>query len=277
MQAKIKYLLLLSVLFFRTPNSLAENDTLVTKAFPTDRILLIGGDHDFPPFEFLDEKGQPSGFDVELFQKISEVLNFRYSIELSPWAEIRNKVERGQLDVVMGQMVSKERAEKVSFGLPHSMMSYGIFVHKNSNISGEDDLRNKKIVVQRSDMMHDYLLKNQLTDEIILATNPREALQWINDGKYDAALVGNFQGAYFINQLHLKNIEIRHSFSNPIPYAIAVSKGNEQLLQAINLTMFHLKQNGEYDRLYNKWFEVYEYSTFITRHGLISLPVCFFS
>ncbi len=276
MQAKIKYLLLLSVLFFRTPNSLAENDTLVTKAFPTDRILLIGGDHDFPPFEFLDEKGQPSGFNVELFQKISEVLNFRYSIELSPWAEIRNKVERGQLDVVMGQMVSKERAEKVSFGLPHSMMSYGIFVHKNSNISGEDDLRNKKIVVQRSDMMHDYLLKNQLTDEIILATNPREALQWINDGKYDAALVSNFQGAYFINQLHLKNIEIRHSFSNPIPYAIAVSKGNEQLLQAINLTMFHLKQNGEYDRLYNKWFEVYEYSTFLHKAWPYLLAGLFF-
>ena len=109
--------------------------------------------------------------------------------------------------------------------------------------------------MQRSDMMHDYLLKNQLTDKIILASNPREALQWINEGKYDAALVGNFQGAYFINQLHLTNVEIRQSLNKPFPYAIAVSKGNEQLLQAINLTMFQLKQNGEYDRLYNKWFE----------------------
>lgn len=265
MQANINTLVLCTVLFFQISNTIANNDTLVDKAFPTERVLLIGGDHDFPPFEFLDEKGRPTGFNVELFQKISEVLNFRYSIELSPWAEIRDKVERGQLDVVMGQMISKERAEKVSFGLPHSIMSYGIFVHKNSNIKGEDDLRNKKIVVQRSDMMHDYLLKNQLTDKIILASNPREALQWINEGKYDAALVGNFQGAYFINQLHLTNVEIRQSLNKPFPYAIAVSKGNEQLLQAINLTMFQLKQNGEYDRLYNKWFEVYEYNNFLQK------------
>ena len=238
-------------------------------AFDTSRVIQVKGDCYYPPYEFINEKGEPDGFNVELFKLLAKELGIKYELELEPWAKVRNEIETGQIDVLLGLMVSNQRAEKILFGIPHSVMTHGIFTRKNHVFTTLESLKGKEIIVQDKDRMHDYLIESGLTDKIIAVGSQLEALQLLASGKHDAALVGNFQGALLIKQHKLKNIKIQSSDIEPYKYAMAVSTGNDELLWLLNMGLYQLKASGQYNRLYEKWFSVYEKHNFFTKYRLL--------
>jgi PAS domain S-box-containing protein len=237
-------------------------------AFLQTRHFIVKGDQYYPPYEFINGKGEPDGFNVELFSMIANDLGISYQLELSPWDQVRTELEAGEIDVLMGVLVSPERAEKISFGIPHAVMTHGIFTRKDHVFKSLEELRDKEVIVQNKDRMHDYLIETGLTGKIIPVADQLEALRLLSSGKHDAALLGNFQGLHLIRQDKLKNIIITSSDIEPQKYAMAVSAGNDELLWLLNMGLYNLKASGEYDRLYNKWFTVYEDRFFVRRNKL---------
>jgi PAS domain S-box-containing protein len=223
-----------------------------------ERVIKVKGDFYYPPYEFINEYGEPDGFNVELFKLIANDLGLKYELSLNPWVQVRKELEEGKIDMVMGLMVSEERSGKIIFGLPHSMMTHGLFTHKSSDIRTFDDIRGRMVVVQNGDLMHDFLLKNHYTEQLATVSTQLEAIKLVDEGYYDAAIIGNFQGSHLIRKQKLHNVVLRTSNIKPNPYAMAVSKGNEQLLMLLDKGLLNLKESGEYDRLNNKWFGVYE-------------------
>ena len=246
-------------------------------SFNTNRKIIVSGDQYYPPFEFINENGQPDGFNVELFELLAGNLGLDYTIELLPWNLVRSKAENQQIDVVLGLMVSRVRSEKLLFGTPHSMMTHGIFTLGSREINSLTDLKGLKVAVQNQDYMHDLLLEKQITPHIITAETQLDALRLVEQGVCDAALIGDFQGAELIRKHKLFNINLSTGAILPQPYAMAVSKGNEQLLAALNTGLWHLKVSGEYDRLRDKWFRVIEQKqVFQTYKNYIFLAILLF-
>ncbi|NCC73751.1 MAG: PAS domain S-box protein [Sphingobacteriia bacterium] len=232
--------------------------------------IIIKADQYFPPYEFINKEGLPDGFNVDLMGAIAKELELTYTLEMAPWSEVREELEAGKIDAVLGIMFSEERAEKILFGVPHSVITHGIFTHKDKIFKSLEELRGKEIVVQNKDLMHDFLLKSGLTDHIIAVSGQLAALELINQGKHDAALVGNFQGTHLIKNHDLKNVRLRTSGLEPQKYSMAVSKGNEELLWMLNQGLYQLKVNGTYDRIYEKWFQVHEKNYFLKKYfGII--------
>lgn len=222
------------------------------------RVLQVRGDKYYPPYEFVNEQGRPDGFNVELFKALAAHLGIKYELELKTWNLVRDEIESGSCDVVLGLMISEKRAEKILFGIPHSVMTHAVFSHRSKPYSKLEELRGKEIVVQDKDLMHDMLLETGLTDKIITAPGQLEALKLINEGKHDAALLGNFQGAHLIREYKLNQVLVGSSGIEPNKYAMAVKKGDDELIWLLNVGLFHLKSTGEYDQIYNKWFSVYD-------------------
>lgn len=231
-------------------------------ASDTTAVLRVKGDHFYPPFVFINDKGEPDGFNVELFKKIAEDLNLKYTLELGSWAEVRSELEEQKIDLLLGVLVSDSRTKELTFGLPFSMMTFDIFAGKSAQFKKLQDLREKKVVVQRGDYMHDYLKDSGLTKQLILANDQFEALQLIQQGLYDAAVLGSYQAAHLINVYKLDNIKPQSADISPVPYAMATAKGNEELIWKLNAALYKLKENGTYDQLYNKWFAVYDRKSF---------------
>lgn len=233
-------------------------------AFPDT--IKVKGDHYYPPFEFINEKGEPDGFNIELFRALAKELNLNFHLELDQWSKIRKELETGQIDVITGMMVSSSRAEKMKFGTPHSIMTHAIFTRKSGVINKVEDLKDKEIIVQDGDRMHDFLIETGLTNNIIAVSTQLEALKLLNNGKHDAALIGYFQGGYLIRKYKLKNVHSVAADIEPEKYAMAVSLNNDELLWLLNMGLYQLKEKGIYDELYNKWFGVYEDYSIIKKH-----------
>jgi len=232
------------------------------------KTYLVRGDRYYPPFEFINEKGKPDGFNVDLFKAIAAELDLSYKLELGLWAQVREELESGEIDALLGVMYSDDRSQKMDFSVPHSIVTHGVFTRENSPLETLEDLQGKAIIVQLGDRMYDYLQETRLTDKIIPVADQLEALRMLSNGRYDAALLGNFQGTYLIKKHGISNVVLKSSGIEPQKYAIAVSKNNEELLALINLGLFRIKGNGTYDKLYEKWFGVYEKADFWKRNSL---------
>ena len=129
--------------------------------------IVVGGDNNFPPYEFLDADGQPAGYNVALIEAVADVMGMEIEIRLAPWAEVRQALERGEIDVLQGMFYSEGRDQLVDFSTPHTIVHHAIFVRRGSDqISALEDLQDKEIIVQNSDIMHDYVMLNDISAQV---------------------------------------------------------------------------------------------------------------
>lgn len=220
--------------------------------------VLVRGDQNFPPYEYIDEKGNPTGFGVELFRAVASEMGLNIEISLGPWNTVRHQLEKGEIDVITGMFYSEHRARKIDFSVPHTIVSHSAFVREGSSIHSLENLRGKRIIVQRGDIMHDYVLENHLTDSIQTVDDPDSALALLSSGNCDAALLSRLQGMYLIEKNGFKNIKPIDPPLFQNKYCFAVVKGESDLLAKINEGLFILKTRGAYRQLHQKWFGIYE-------------------
>ncbi|WP_243545049.1 transporter substrate-binding domain-containing protein [Pseudodesulfovibrio tunisiensis] len=219
--------------------------------------LLFRGDQNYPPYEFLDETGHPTGFNVDITQAVARVMGLDIEMSLAPWDTVRRQIEARNIDALMGMYKSEQRAQMVNFSEPTIEISHAIFVREESSISGKNDLNGKSIIVQQGDIMHDFLIENRIQARIVTTGDQAEALKLLSSGKYDCALVARLQGLYFRDKLGLHNLVTVGPPLAPRNYCFAVNKGNTALLARINEGLAIIKQSGEYNEIYHKWFGAY--------------------
>jgi PAS domain S-box-containing protein len=220
--------------------------------------LVVGGDHQNPPFEFLEQK-VPTGFNIEVMRAVAQEMGADVELRLGPWAEVRSALERGKIDALAGMYYSEERSRRVDFSLPHTMVTMGLYVRTDSTIQSIEDIRGKEVIVQRGDIVDDYLREKQITNHIVQVTDPADELRLLASGRHDCALMpSSLQGEYLIRTLGLSNVKGVGTNLPQLRYCFAVPKGNTALRYRIDEALNILKVNGKYKKIYDKWFGIYE-------------------
>ncbi|MFN2351147.1 MAG: transporter substrate-binding domain-containing protein, partial [Kiritimatiellia bacterium] len=79
---------------------------------PSDRRIIVGGDHNYPPYEFLDNDGQPAGYNVDLMRAIARAVGLELEIRLGPWERMLRSLEVGAIDAIQGLFYSPARSHK---------------------------------------------------------------------------------------------------------------------------------------------------------------------
>ncbi|MHB8121651.1 MAG: transporter substrate-binding domain-containing protein [Desulfuromonadaceae bacterium] len=221
--------------------------------------IIVGGDRDYPPYEFIDKNGQPNGYNVELTRAIAEVMGMKVEIRLGGWSDMRTALQRGTVDVLQGMSFSAERAAEVDFSQPHTIVNHAVFARRDSpNINSLEELEGKSVAVHRSGIMHDYLVSKKFSGRLTLTETPVDALRQLASGKTDYAIVAIVPGMYIIRELKLTNLipVVRNVATQR--YCYAVDKGNAELLSRFNEGLAILKKTGQYERIYNRWLGVLE-------------------
>ncbi len=236
--------------------------------------IVVGGDNDYPPYEFNDAQGRPTGFNVELIRAVGETIGLQVEVRLGAWNEVRAQLEAGKLDAIAGMYYSPVRAGNVDFSVPHNRVSAGLFVRDGSPIGTFAQARNREIIVQKGDIMHDILVEQKFTDRLVFVENPRQALQLLAAGRHDAALLSSkVQGLYLLNRLQLPSLR---ALDTPLPtraYCFAVQKNDAELLGRLNEGLNMVNNRGTYRQLYEKWFGIYERKTFWQSSKAFFLPL----
>ena len=221
--------------------------------------IVVGGDNNYPPYEFLDSDGRPSGFNVDMIRAVAEAMGLEVEIRLGPWAEVRRAAESGKIDMLQGMFYSEKRTQRLDFSVPHTIVYHTVFVRKGSTgIRSPEDARGKEIIVQKGDIMHDYVLENRLSDKVIAVNSPEDALRLLSSGKHDCAFIAKMQGLYLVNRFRLSNLAAAGKPFSPREYCFAVTKGNAGLLGRLNEGLGIIKATGKYKEISDRWLGVLE-------------------
>lgn len=229
-----------------------------TRNNPGGKTLIAMGDSDYPPFEFYDADGKLSGFNIDILNAVARKMKLNIDIQLGPWRDVREKFEKGKIDLVTGMYKSPDRDKKADFTIPHFIASYVIFVRQGSSISEYNDLAGKDIIVQDADIGHDFILEKGIAGNIITKTNWGDGLKDLSAGKGDCAIVSLLQGEIIKKKFNLENIHYTGVVLFQQRYCIAVREGDAELLSTLNEGLSLLKNSGEYDAIYDRWFGIYE-------------------
>jgi ABC-type amino acid transport substrate-binding protein len=249
----IRFLMILGVFLTLSAPSAIEASSAATKPK-----IIVGGDHDCPPYEFL-ENGKPTGFDIDLMRAVADAMGFDVEFRLGPWNKVRRELEQGGIDALAGMYYSVDRSSLVDFSVPHTMVTSGLFVRKDFPIRSFADIQDKEIIVQEGDIIHDALRRNGLASRIVAVTEAEQVLKLLASGKHDCALMpSRLQGEHYVKTFGLDNIRIINTGLPQLQYCFAVRKGNQELLYQFDEGLKILKVNGKYREIHERWFGVYE-------------------
>lgn len=215
--------------------------------------LVVGGDHDFPPYEFLDADGQPAGLNVELFRAVARELGRDIEFQLGPWAESREGIIAGDIDM-LAMYVGAFRQPELSFSTPHVMIYHEIFVRLGGpSPDSLVDLTGGSLIVQRDAWVHERLLDEGFDGELVLVESERDALLLLASGRHDAALISEAVGRRLLTELGLDVLTTSGGPLFPVEYALAVRADRSELLGELNRGLAMIRASGEFNALHQRW------------------------
>ncbi|GLH72107.1 hypothetical protein GETHLI_06090 [Geothrix limicola] len=243
------------------------------------RKVVVGINRDFPPYEYLDAKGQPEGYDIDLMRAVAELEGLDLEFRADTWDGTLSAFREGRVDVLAGLLHSKAREAFADFSTPHLVVHYAIFVRNGDlRIQDASQLKGHRILVERQSQMHDHLRSLGLDSELLPVGSEPEALRRLASGEADAAAAPQLEGLGLAKREHLT---IRTA-GGPLmtrQLCFATRKGDADLLSKLNTGLAILNETGRYADIYKAWFGALQpdprTGALLIRRGLIVLAaVC---
>lgn len=239
----------------------------------TDQTLIIGGNKDFAPYEYLNAEGKPDGYNIDLIKAVAEQEGLRVKIVLDTWHNTRHNMEEKKIDAVTGMIYSRERDKQFDFSVPYIVIPYSLFKRDETPLHSLDDVKGKEIIVVNGVYAHDWLTENQFTDSIITVESATEALELLATGKHDFVLMPRLHGIDLLDNLKITNVDVAGPPVLTHRLGFAVAEGNSALLAELNEGLMALQHSGEYDDIYQKWFSVDQYTKRLRRITQYAWPI----
>lgn len=235
----------------------SENDTAADPPGVL-RSLLVGGDRDYPPYEFLDKNGKPAGFNVDLTRAVAETMGMQVEFRLGGWSSELAALKRRDLDMLQGMTSSEDRSKYLDF-VPHTIVNHAIFARKDTPpVSSLDELAGKKVIVHRAGYMNEVLADKGFAQDLILTDTPADGLRLLASGQGEYAVVAVLPGNYIIRENKLHNLNVVVSSVASVRYGYAALKGNEMLMSRLSEGLAILRKTGRYQAIHDKWLGVLE-------------------
>jgi polar amino acid transport system substrate-binding protein len=229
---------------------------LLLPAVASAEPVIVGIDSSFPPHQYLNSRGEPAGFDLDLFRAVAEVQGIEYEVRTATWDELRQQLEKGEIDVNPGVVQSEARDVLLDFSVPTVLVHHSIFVRDDSNIEQPSDLRGAAVAVQRSGIWDDIVRERGYPVELEPMATPSETLQSLASGQAEGAVLLLDQGLFLIRDLGLEGIRSIGGPFSTMAYRFAVPEGREELLAKLNDGLVEVRASGRYDALHDRWFGV---------------------
>ena len=215
-------------------------------------MLIFAGNKELSPLIFT--KGEKTaGLVVDIVQAVADHAGLDIDILAMNWDEAQQLMHAGKIDALLQINPSSAREQIYDFSDPVLKSEFVIFrKFQRVEIQDIDSLHGLVVGVERKGYPRALLSKYP---EVTIQTIPdwQQGFQLIKDGNIDALVVDRWVGAY---QLFLSGVQGISYASKPIDIqfsSIAVAKGNDELLEKINLGLRLISQDGTRKSIEKKW------------------------
>ena len=239
--------------------SSAKEEKVSTQVSKVDKLkekgkIVIGTSADYPPYEFhksINGKDTIVGFDIEIAKEVAKDLGVELEIKDMKFDGLLAALDTGNIDfVAAGMTPTEERKKNVDFSKIYytAVQCVVVRAEDEGTIRSLEDLKSKKVGVQKG-AVQEQLAKEQLTSsEIKPLGKVSDLMLSLSTKKVDAVIVELPVAKAYVQQnpaLALSKIQLKTEEEGS---AIAVKKGNEDLVNSINMTIDRLASGKVIDK-----------------------------
>ena len=131
----------------------------------TEKPVITLGSDNYPPYNYLNEDGVPTGIDVELATEAFKRMGYQVDVVRINWEKKKELVESGEIDCIMGCFSMEGRLDDYRWAGPYIASRQVVAVNENSDIYKLSDLEGKNLAVQSTTKPEGIFLNR--TDERI--------------------------------------------------------------------------------------------------------------
>lgn len=223
--------------------------------------LTVCSDVPYPPFEDFDKNSELgyTGFDIDLVSAIAKGLDLKVQIKDSDFDALQGGLlfNSRQCDLGASAMtINDKRKEKIGFTDGYYASNQSLLVPTGSDIKSIADLAGKKVGVQKGTTGETYAAEN---------APDAERVQFSDDGKMYTALIAGQIDAILqdlpVNLDHQKDTKqpgkftVVETYETDENYGFGTRKNNTALLEAVNEQLKALRDSGEYQTIFDKYFK----------------------
>ncbi len=216
-----------------------------------DGVLTVGTNAEFPPFEYVDDNGEPDGFDIVLIKAIGEKLGVTVEVENMEFEALVSAIG-SKIDLaIAGMTVTDERQASVDFSNPYYDALQYVIVPEGSEIASFDDLAGKNIGVQLG-TTGDFIASDDVEGANVSQYNKGvDAVNDLLNGRVDCVIIDKNPAQVFETQFsgQIKALDGAQFGFEVENYAIALPKGDAALAQQVNKALEEIKADGTFDQL----------------------------
>jgi polar amino acid transport system substrate-binding protein len=225
---------------------------------PAAKVLVVGTDAAYAPFESQAANGDIEGFDVDVVKAVAAKAGMEVKFVNTPWEGIFKTLDTGERDMVVSAVtITDERKQTMDFSAPYFDAFQLIAVKEGSKVAKFDDLKTLKVGVQTGTTGDEVVQKllGKTNANIKRFESTPLALKELEAGGVNAVVADNGVVLHYIqNNPGAKFKSVSDASFTPEQYGMAIKKGNTELQTKLNDAITAIKADGSYDAIHMKHF-----------------------
>ncbi len=254
---RLSFVLLVGMLLVGLTTGMASAGAL--EEIQKRKVLRVGMEPGYMPFELTNKKGEIIGFDVDMAKRIAKAMGVKLELVSTAWDGIIPALLTKKFDMIMsGMTLTQERNLSINFATPYIVIGQSIVLNKKhaGAVKSYKDLNNAKYTVgSKLGTTGEQATKRMIgSAKYISYETEQEGVLEVVNGKIDAFIYDLPYNALAVPQKGQgKVVHLDTPFTYE-PLAWAVRKGDHDFLNWLNNFMNQVKNDGTYDKIYHKWF-----------------------
>lgn len=224
--------------------------------------IVVGTSADYPPFEFVDEAGTTTGFDVELMNEIAKRMGVTVEWTDMPFDSLIAAVQEGKIDASIAAFnYDEERDKTVDFTDAYytSEDSFVVLEGFTGDLSDPMNLANYKVGAQSGTTQDGWITDNLLTpgliteDKFMRYERVDQAILDLQAGRIEVLMADYVPAQAYVADFGGLKI-VYHGVLSTGPMNIVIPQGDTALQTEINRILKELQADGFVDQLAMKYF-----------------------
>ena len=241
----------------------ASNDKKDAAATSSDKTtLIVGFDQSYPPYGFVGNDGNFTGFDLDLAAEVASRNGWDIQLEPIDWDAKDTLFNSGAITCIWNGFTMEGRENDYTFSDPYMLNAQVVVVKKGSGIESLADLAGKNVITQTDSAAYDVLAGDEATKADLKATfasletigDYNTAFMQLESGAVDAVACDLSIAQYQMSAKPDAYVQLPEDLSSE-HYAVGVKKGNTELADAITKTLKEMNEDGTIEKLCEKYAE----------------------
>lgn len=224
--------------------------------------IIVATEAGYPPFNYLDRKGLPAGFEMELAQEACQRIKAECEFVAMKWDELLPGLLDKKFDVIMSSMqIRSERRRHIGMSRSYYLSPGAFIARKGAPFDGPPSLlRNKRIGIQIDSMHADWVdMSFRRSAQLRRYSTVAAALEALSKDEVDAVFGDKVQ-LWLWSQTPggtcctIVGEDVKHSLTLGVGVAAGLRKEDAKLREALNKALGEIMSDGTYKELNQKYF-----------------------